>query len=529
MKTRCSTEGQKTRPRAPAEAGEHQPADPDDQRVEDDVVDLHQVAEQRRGRAPAPMTSDPRPAVGDRRRRAAAPPSSRAGTCRRTGSGITGPWLNSGRAQALGEAGEAEPEQRQRRDDGEEEPGDPGRVEREAPGERRPGRGLRHGHAPLELLTPNPRVTCERTATIGGFSPRGDRKQCRDGNRRGDRRAASDCGRRAIGWRLREAEACDGRLRRRCPSRPVTPGASTSARTRPRPPTSRRPWRCPAASSSGAASTSSPTPLVRQQRPRRGALAAAADRPAADPARRPCAAASMAAQLDPLRAGPDVVVLSEENILGVPQQIFAEPFYPQVAADRAALASLGRRAERAALPVDPQLRHAAALGLCRGAEACCRRSPAASRRSGRGCSRGRRAGSTSCARIRAAAPGVPLRIWRQEDYRANAAAIMAALCGLAPLGPLPEISDPAWTRSPASRRSRAAEALPADAASRAAGAGARDLRRRGERRRRPRASGPSPARSGGVLRAATTPTSRASPASTRRADALLKRAAIPAA
>ena len=59
----------------------------------------------------------------------------------------------------------------------------------------------------------------------------------------------------------------------------------------------------------------------------------------------------------------------------------------------------------------------------------------------RGCSPGRRAGSTSCARIRAAAPGVPLRIWRQEDYRANARAIMEAVCGCA-LGPLPEISDP---------------------------------------------------------------------------------------
>ena len=65
------------------------------------------------------------------------------------------------------------------------------------------------------------------------------------------------------------------------------------------------------------------------------------------------------------------------------------------------------------------------------------------------------------ARIRAAAPGVPLRIWRQEDYRANARAIMEALCGR-PLGPLPEISDPTWTRSPSASAIARAEALPRD-------------------------------------------------------------------
>ena len=64
-------------------------------------------------------------------------------------------------------------------------------------------------------------------------------------------------------------------------------------------------------------------------------------------------------------------------------------------------------------------------------------------------------------RIRAAAPGIPLRIWRQEDYRANARAIMEAVCGCA-LGPLPEISDPTWTRSPSADAIAAAEALPRD-------------------------------------------------------------------
>ena len=42
-----------------AEADEDQPAHPDDERVEDEVVDLHEVAEEREERAPAPMTATP--------------------------------------------------------------------------------------------------------------------------------------------------------------------------------------------------------------------------------------------------------------------------------------------------------------------------------------------------------------------------------------------------------------------------------------------------------------------------------------
>ena len=54
-----------------------------------------------------------------------------------------------------------------------------------------------------------------------------------------------------------------------------------------------------------------------------------------------------------------------------------------------------------------------------------------------------------------------MRIWRQEDYRANARAIMEDVCGCA-LGTLPEISDPTWTRSPSASAIAEAEALPAD-------------------------------------------------------------------
>ena len=64
-------------------------------------------------------------------------------------------------------------------------------------------------------------------------------------------------------------------------------------------------------------------------------------------------------------------------------------------------------------------------------------------------------------RIRAAAPAVPLRVWRQEDYRRDPAAILAALCGRDP-GPLPAMEDPYWTKSPDLAAIRAAEALPHD-------------------------------------------------------------------
>ena len=90
-----------------------------------------------------------------------------------------------------------------------------------------------------------------------------------------------------------------------------------------------------------------------------------------------------------------------------------------------------------------------------------RRPPAASGRPGGGCFPAPPSWFDLVARIRAAAPKVPLRIWRQEDYRANARAIMEAFCGGA-LGPPPEISDPAWTRSPSADAIAEAEALPRD-------------------------------------------------------------------
>ena len=164
--------------------------------------------------------------------------------------------------------------------------------------------------------------------------------------------------------------------------------------------------------------------------------------------------------LAPLRIGPEVVVLSEENVVGMPAHMLTVPLYPRAAVNVGRLASLASRAEVVLFlsirSYDTLLPSAYVETLKHGlpppggfAEAWARlvSTPPS--------------WYDLVARIRAAAPGVALRIWRQEDYRANARAIMEAVCGRA-LGPLPEISDPTWTRSPSAGAIARAEALPRD-------------------------------------------------------------------
>ena len=181
------------------------------------------------------------------------------------------------------------------------------------------------------------------------------------------------------------------------------------------------------------------------------------------------------AVLEPLRIGPTNVVLSEENIIGVPHQIFEAPTYPQLTTSIARLASLALQAELVLFlsirPYDTLLPSAYAEALKHapppedGFEAVRARAMAAPP-----------SWFDIVRRIRAAAPAAPLRIWRQEDYRANSRAIMEAFCG-AELGELPEISDPSWTRSPSPEGIAAAEAVPGDSvAQRAPAPGGGDLR-----------------------------------------------------
>jgi hypothetical protein len=171
----------------------------------------------------------------------------------------------------------------------------------------------------------------------------------------------------------------------------------------------------------------------------------------------------MADHLDPLRAATSALVLSEEKLMGGSLQVFSDPIYPHVERIVPLLASLAGRAGGGAdvtlfLSVrsfDGQMPSAYvqelkfAPPLEGGFEALMARVLA-------------RPPSwfDLVRRIRAAAPGVPLRVWRQEDYRREPLAILAELCGRDP-GPLPAIEDPFWTKSPDLAAVRAAEALPA--------------------------------------------------------------------
>ena len=77
---------------------------------------------------------------------------------------------------------------------------------------------------------------------------------------------------------------------------------------------------------------------------RRGARAPAAWN-RLPPLRGPMVRRMVARHLDPLRAGPATLVLSEEKLLGGSQHVFAEPIYPQVQRIIALLATLGGRAD----------------------------------------------------------------------------------------------------------------------------------------------------------------------------------------
>jgi len=145
-------------------------------------------------------------------------------------------------------------------------------------------------------------------------------------------------------------------------------------------------------------------------------------------------------RVEPVRIGPAVVVLSEENILGLPHHVLTPAFYPQTAQGIGRLASLGLQAE---LRLFLSIRSYDTLLPAAYAEALKHASPLPG---GFAAARARLLATPPSwfdlvSRIRAAAPALPLRIWRQEDYRKNAEAIMEVLCGR-PLGPLPDSPRP---------------------------------------------------------------------------------------
>lgn len=174
--------------------------------------------------------------------------------------------------------------------------------------------------------------------------------------------------------------------------------------------------------------------------------------------------AAVTRALAPLRRGPDIVILSNEDLLGWTDEALAASPYPRAESRLRAVRAVTDGAEvalflavrgwDALLPsaYAQLLRHGPVPGgFAALATRVMQETPA---------------WSDLATRLTALFPDTTLTVWRQEDYRANAAVILEAVVG-APLGPLPAIAPPARTRAPSAAAIAAAEALdpglPADA------------------------------------------------------------------
>ncbi len=162
--------------------------------------------------------------------------------------------------------------------------------------------------------------------------------------------------------------------------------------------------------------------------------------------------------LDPLREGPETVVLSEEKLMGAPRKVFSDPFYPMVEHIVPTLATLGGKAD---VTLFLSIRgFAAQLASTYAQELRVLPPP----EGGFDAIRARLVKKPPswfelAQRIRKAAPTTPLRVWRQEDYRDHKREIMSELVGC-DTGALPEIKDPLRTKSPSLEAIREAEGLP---------------------------------------------------------------------
>lgn len=165
-------------------------------------------------------------------------------------------------------------------------------------------------------------------------------------------------------------------------------------------------------------------------------------------------------KVDPLRMGPETVILSEENLIGALPTLNPGKFYPSADTCIARLRGLKRQSDvvffLSIRSFDAQIpsSYAQTLRLAppvEGGFETIRKQLLAAPPSWLDFVR----------RIRRSAPDVPLVIWKHEDYRVHAEEIIASLCGR-PIGPLPQVEDPPGTRSPSADGIRAAEALPRD-------------------------------------------------------------------
>jgi hypothetical protein len=162
--------------------------------------------------------------------------------------------------------------------------------------------------------------------------------------------------------------------------------------------------------------------------------------------------------INPLREGPETVVLSDEKLMGSPRRVFSEPFYPMIEHTVPTLAALGGRAD---MTFFLSIRNFyAQLASTYAQELRVLPPPEGGFDTIRARVVARPPSWFELAlRIRKAAPNTRLRIWRQEDYRDHKREILSEVVGC-DTGPLPELADPVSTRSPSLEVIREAEALP---------------------------------------------------------------------
>jgi hypothetical protein len=174
---------------------------------------------------------------------------------------------------------------------------------------------------------------------------------------------------------------------------------------------------------------------------------------------RHCDTARLTDKLDSMRHGPDRIIVSEELMLGRLETSLYGRFYDQFAYMASLLGALGKTAPVHLFlcirsldtflpssyaqvvrhrPPPPgrfeDVRHAAATYPMRWSDVV--------------------------AMLRKHAPAAQLKVWRYEDYRANADRILAEICGVPSLPEMPEIAPPNRTKSGSTAAVAAASALP---------------------------------------------------------------------
>ncbi len=172
----------------------------------------------------------------------------------------------------------------------------------------------------------------------------------------------------------------------------------------------------------------------------------------------------IAAPLTALRRGPGTLVLSEDRLLGSPRRVFSEPFYPMAEQTAQGLATLAESGGEVVLFLSMRgfqdhlpavyARELRALPPPEGGFEAIKRRMLARPPSWFDLVR----------RLRAAAPGATLRVWRHEDHAIHSEAILSAFVGCDTGSGVPPLAEEADDWPPPVEAIREAEALPADLA-----------------------------------------------------------------